>query len=201
MMILKLLAAAIALGGMFAWAFLSSCLSLQHWILPMSSDAVPWLTFPLIASLFYLPGLKNRTPFQMPKMALSVLPAALIAFVYGLFLSRASGQPVYTWQILVWFLFSSPVGEEMLFRGWFYSLFRTHSTAAAIGASSVAFSLWHLQNAGVVPVPLLLFQLTYTFFAGVWLGVLRAQSGSILVPLLAHVALNAATTAGTWIPW
>ena len=82
------------------------------------------------------------------------------------------------------------VAEEALLRGsLFAAIDRRAGTAAAIGVTSLAFALLHvpLYGWGVVPLDLAV---------GVWLGALRATTGSVTAPALAHAL---ADLAGWWL--
>ena len=59
--------------------------------------------------------------------------------------------------------------------------------------SSIAFSLWHVQNLGQDPTAGVLFQVVYTFFTGVWLGFLRWRTGSLFPCVAGHIAVNLAS--------
>ena len=77
-----------------------------------------------------------------------------------------------------------PVAEELTFRG---LLLRRANTffrpAGAVVLSALLFSLCHLN----------LIQMIYTFPLGILFGILYVSSGSLLTPMLAHIALNAVT--------
>ncbi len=104
----------------------------------------------------------------------------------------------------LWHLALAPVGEELLFRGWFYSILNqrydgkmattTNPFPVAGWFSALAFSLWHLQNWGTYPNGFVVFQLGYTFLAGLWFGLLRWRSGNVLHSILGHAAINFATS-------
>jgi membrane protease YdiL (CAAX protease family) len=82
------------------------------------------------------------------------------------------------------------VAEEALLRGsLFTAIDQRAGTAAAIGVTSVAFALLHVPLYGWAVVPL-------DLAVGVWLGVLRTVSGSVLAPALAHTI---ADLAGWWL--
>jgi membrane protease YdiL (CAAX protease family) len=161
------------------------------------------LSFPVLAMCFYFSFRTFRTggvkspaqKWDSGKLALiSVLPI-LISFVFGRF---HPGTP--SW----WNIFLVPVGEEFLFRGWFYTFFdrlfrgklftATNPLPLGVWASALAFSLWHLQNLGIEPWGFVLFQVGYTFLVGIWLGVIRWQTGSLLPVIALHVLLNAVSS-------
>jgi membrane protease YdiL (CAAX protease family) len=82
------------------------------------------------------------------------------------------------------------VAEESLLRGSLFTVLeRRHGTAAAITVTSIAFALLHAPVYGWAVVPL---DLT----VGVWLGALRAVSGSVTAPAIAHTV---ADLAGWWL--
>ena len=115
-------------------------------------------------------------------------------------------MPSSLWGNGVWYFLLGPVGEELLFRGWAYGLCLklwgprsptlTNPLPLPIWFSTITFSLWHLQNFGHEPAGFVVFQLAYTIFAGLWLGYLRWGSGTMWVPILAHIALN--LSANLW---
>ena len=82
------------------------------------------------------------------------------------------------------------VAEEGLLRG---SLFRALDArcgpVAAIAVTSVAFALLHVPVYGWTVLPL-------DLAVGVWLGALRAVTGSVAVPAVAHAL---ADLAGWWL--
>jgi membrane protease YdiL (CAAX protease family) len=89
--------------------------------------------------------------------------------------------------------------EELLFRGVLLGvLLRWTKQGYAVGVSAIVFGLWHLPPAlhdargdgfagglGVV-----VGTITFTTFAGLIFGWLRLRSGSVLAPILAHIASN-----------
>ncbi|MCS7012606.1 MAG: CPBP family intramembrane metalloprotease [Chloroherpetonaceae bacterium] len=71
--------------------------------------------------------------------------------------------------------------EELLFRGYVQRNFqRAMPSRRAVVVVGVLFGLYHLNPAQVIPLILL----------GVYLSYLRASSGSLLVPIVAHFANN-----------
>jgi membrane protease YdiL (CAAX protease family) len=104
-----------------------------------------------------------------------------------------------------------PIGtvvfEETIFRGVLLAvLLRRYSRRSAIVASSVLFGLWHLVPAtsaadgksAAAAVGTVAGTLAVTTVAGVLFAWLRLRSGSLLAPILAHVATNSlAYTAAT----
>ena len=82
------------------------------------------------------------------------------------------------------------VAEETLLRGSLYSAVQVRAgTATAIAVTSVAFGLLHAPIYGWSVVPL-------DIAVGVWLGTLRAQTGTVTAPAVAHVLTD---LAGWWL--
>lgn len=92
--------------------------------------------------------------------------------------------PVY----LIFVLLLAPVLEEVTFRGVALGALVTRGVPAwmAMALSSAAFTFLHLQY--TVPA------LVVVFVAGMGFAWLRLKSGSMLVPILAHIAANATIT-------
>lgn len=117
--------------------------------------------------------------------AVLCIPAAWRHFLFGA--ASISGAGFWPWAAVVAVV---AVAEESLLRG---SLYRAvdvrYGAAAAIGVSSVAFALLHVPVYGWDVLPL-------DLAVGVWLGALRAVTGSVAVPAAAHAL---ADLAGWWL--
>lgn len=200
----------LVVGVLFALGFLSTSQSLYTYFSPWIPKApYPWSElkemafFPLLAGLFALsmpkrPSLQRSSTSGLLKM--SIFPI-LIAFVFG----RTIGNE-WHWDFsknlvnTVWYLVFIPLGEECLFRGWLYGILErvwpgktftvTNPLPLAVWGSAIAFSVWHLQNFGSSSVPLVALQIVYTLATGLWLGVLRHRSQSLLPGILAHSFIN-----------
>ena len=107
----------------------------------------------------------------------------------------------FQWRnLVIWAWIIVPIGEEFLFRGWLLDLFQRvfrnifapslPFLPLSVWGQAIAFSLWHIQNLGQTSPYLVGLQLFYTFFVGIWLGLLRWQTGSLFVAILAHCLLN-----------
>lgn len=118
----------------------------------------------------------------MPGVGLSVgaaqsfviqAPAGLYAGVFD--------ATVPLWRLLLLFAFLPGLCEELLFRGAFFGLWRTKSSAwGAVVVTALAFGLFHLS----------VFRFFPTFALGLILGVLRVRSGSVVPGMLAHTLNN-----------
>lgn len=113
------------------------------------------------------------------------LPAAIRHVLSGAAVTQADGY--LGWALIVVVV---AVAEEALLRGSLYAAVEQRAgTVAAIAVTSVAFGLLHAPVYGWAVVPL-------DVAVGVWLGVLRAVTGSVAAPALAHTL---ADLAGWWL--
>ena len=82
-------------------------------------------------------------------------------------------------------ILAAPIAEELFFRGWLLAALSRTGLAeggAAIGASAIAFALWHAgQGDGGL--------LFYSAF-GAFLAALYRRTGTLAAPLGAHAAWN-----------
>lgn len=92
---------------------------------------------------------------------------------------------------VIFFLFT-PIAEELIFRGWVYRQIEKWWKWPVV-ISALFFGLHHLQYFGYHLTNFAIFQVAYTFVLGLFLGKIRKDSGSIYLPLLAHILLNWAT--------
>ena len=104
------------------------------------------------------------------------------------------------------FLFSliGAVAEELFFR-WqllgqiFLPRIKPVLAVLLVSVLFAAMHLFNLRNGS--PLPAILPQMFCAFCFSIWAGAVVWRKGSILIPLLAHVLLNAtAVTEGTLIP-
>jgi membrane protease YdiL (CAAX protease family) len=195
-----------AVGGLFDWIWyhVNPSYSFNQARSPLRMSL-----FPALAALMYW---SLRREINPPEVAvsrgtlwrISLLPW-LIAAGFGFWFNRLPQLDVeWVW----WQMVLAPIGEEFLFRGWLYDLsdrlFKkkmftaTNTFPVALWTTSIAFSLWHLQNhlpgsaaGSSATLNFTMFQMGYTLVAGFWLGYLRWKSDSVVFPILAHVVLNA----------
>jgi membrane protease YdiL (CAAX protease family) len=117
--------------------------------------------------------------------AVLCVPAALRHVLTGAGMTQADGY--LRWALIVVMV---AVAEEAVLRGSLYAAVEQRAgTVAAIAVTSVAFGLLHAPVYGWAVVPL-------DVAVGVWLGVLRAVSGSVAAPAVAHAL---ADLAGWWL--
>jgi membrane protease YdiL (CAAX protease family) len=113
------------------------------------------------------------------------VPAAVRHVVDGRVVLPLDGY--LSWALIVTIV---AVAEESLLRGSLFTVLeRRHGTVMAVAVTSAAFALLHAPVYGWAVVPL---DLT----VGVWLGALRAVTGSVTAPALAH---SVADLAGWWL--
>src|SRR5262249_45035445 len=103
---------------------------------------------------------------------------------------RASGSLALLW---ITFVLIGPAGEELMFRGF---LFRgwARTPRAVIPAIVVISAIW-----AVIHVQYDWFGIAQIFLSGLVLGWVRWRSGSALLTLLMHGAMNAWATVETII--
>jgi membrane protease YdiL (CAAX protease family) len=117
--------------------------------------------------------------------AVLCVPAAIRHAVLGGPLATTDGYA--TWAVLVVLV---AVAEEALLRGSMYrAVERRAGPAAAIAVTSAAFGLLHAPVYGWAVVPL-------DIAVGAWLGTLRAVTGGVAAPAVAH---SLADLAGWWL--
>ena len=196
-----------ALGATLAVGFLPMVSSLAarlgHYV-PAPTPVVEMATYLALTGLFILSLPKRLTRHEDPRFqpGLTLILPLFIAVAFGWCTSARGlllGSPV-DWNSLAWLLIISPVAEEWLFRGWLLELLETvfprqmltltNPLPASVVFSSLAFSLWHVQNLGALPTWFVGFQICYSFFLGIWFGFLRLQTGKLWWPVAAHCAVN-----------
>jgi membrane protease YdiL (CAAX protease family) len=133
-----------------------------------------------------------------PVLLVCGLPVALTAIVYP----QLDEQPFASAGWNFWLI--GPPAEELIFSGFLYGRLRLTFTGvlhprapihSALVVTAALFALWH--------VPMLsesisygVFQVAYTFVGGVFIGLARQWTGSILYGTLCHMAVNAIACYG-----
>jgi membrane protease YdiL (CAAX protease family) len=98
----------------------------------------------------------------------------------------ATANPV--WLLWIALVIAAPLFEEMLFRGFLLKGFAT-SFMGPIGAVFVTSGVW-----AVLHVQYDAFDMATVFCSGLLLGTARLVTGSLLVPLALHAAVNLLAT-------
>jgi len=114
--------------------------------------------------------------------------------------SVAADSPAqHVLQPVVFIPLGTVVFEELLFRGVLLgALLRITTRPYAIGANAVLFGLWHLPPAlkdasgkgSAETLGVVVGTIAATTFAGAVFAWLRVRSGSVVAPMLAHLATN-----------
>jgi membrane protease YdiL (CAAX protease family) len=101
----------------------------------------------------------------------------------------ATANPV--WLLWIALLVGAPLFEETFFRGFLFRGFASSflGTAGTVLVTSGLWALMHVQYDA--------FGITLVFALGLLLGVARARTGSLVVPLLMHSAANLVATIET----
>ena len=101
--------------------------------------------------------------------------------------------------------------EELAFRGVLHALLtRLTSTARAIALGAMLFGLWHVfpawradtGNAALEEIgrwPTVVGTFAATTAVGVLFGILRARSGSLVAPIVAHLSTNVVPFVAAWL--
>jgi membrane protease YdiL (CAAX protease family) len=122
-------------------------------------------------------GVAGATVLCVPAAIRHVLTTGVVA--------TTNGYPAWAAFVVV-----VAVAEEALLRGsLFRAVERRAGVVAAIAVTSVAFGLLHAPVYGWAVVPL-------DIAVGVWLGTLRAVTGTVAAPAIAH---SIADLAGWWL--
>jgi membrane protease YdiL (CAAX protease family) len=132
-----------------------------------------------------------RPSLGLPVVGIGVAGAAVLCLP-PLISKLAAGSAVPTAPGLAWVGVVSlvAVAEEMLLRGALYDqLLSWRGQNWAIGLTTVAFSLLHVPLYGW-------HVLVLDLAVGIWLGTLRAVSGTVAAPAIAHAL---ADLAGWWL--
>ncbi len=104
-------------------------------------------------------------------------------------------DPVSIAALAVFGILIAPPMEEIVFRGFlFRAVEHSHGALAAVGATSLVFSLLHAQQYGYHWQILLIL-----FGVGAALGAIRATSGSSKASAIIHAAYNATLFAGFFL--
>ncbi len=109
------------------------------------------------------------------------LPSALLGGV-------SRGEPGGGWLIWIGLISLSAAGEEILFRGYiFQRIMEMIGPAAATLLLSAGFALAHAANPNVTPM-----SLGVIFLGGIFFSLCYLRSGSLWLPIGAHLAWNMA---------
>lgn len=144
-------------------------------------------------------------------IAAGLAVALLVPGLHGLLEDDRAEVPLRSmlWRVVVVIPVATVLVEELLFRGVLLGLLqRLLSRVRALVACAVVFGLWHLLpvwngggagDLGGGSIGAVAATFAATFVAGLGFGWLRQRSGSLLAPVLAHIATNSLTFAAAWL--
>jgi membrane protease YdiL (CAAX protease family) len=179
--------------------WLVSCLAMALWFAAMSF----WSS--AIGAGPFAGAMRTEPTWLLIGAILGPLILIVPSLLIGSFMSEAGWQyrsevneaifDPQNWSLAYIFVavIMAPVVEEVAFRGVAFGAIvaRGLSPAAAIMLSSVAFAFSHLQYS-----PAAMF---VVFLSGVGFAVLRLLSGTVIVPIIAHMTANANVLLLNWI--
>lgn len=170
----------------------------QHFFLELSPNlsyiatlVVPWIGIGIILCLTNPLACGLRWNSSETKQNWRSIFLLLLSLALGLGLFAYFGVTKYFHGVkypIIFFLFT-PIAEELIFRGWIYQQIQRLGRSA-IFWSAIFFGLHHLQYFNYHFTTFAIFQITYTFILGIFLGKIRKDSGSIYLPIIAHTLLN-----------
>lgn len=172
------------------WVLLAA-LVIAHGIMLRWVDHAPWSAVGL--------GRSQASPGRLAAgLALGALcilvPSAGLLSVHWLRPVPAGGDTAAWWSyavVMLGFFLPQSLAEEMLFRGYLFTVLRDGmGWVAALLVSSALFAALHLGNPGVDAQAVLLVSL-----AGIFLGAIRVATDSLWAAWMAHFAWNWAMAA------
>lgn len=140
-----------------------------------------------------LVGLAAAATVAGAVVVLTAVPVARDTFVAA---GSGTGSADVVWQVLVRIPLGTALPEELLFRSVLLGVLLTSLAPRwAVAWSSLAFGLWHVLptlTAGPVSggAAVVAGNVAATAVAGLLFAWLRLSSGSVVAPVLAHVAVN-----------
>jgi membrane protease YdiL (CAAX protease family) len=165
------------------WVLLASAVS-GHAITFRLVDRRGWRTVRLDRSAFQLRAVLMAAALGIVAVAFATVP--LLAVGWLRVVPGPVGSSLGVGLTILWFLAPAAVWEEMVFRGYGFSvLAEWWGTPAALGVTSLVFGLVHLQNAGAT-----LGSVAVVIVAGLFLGAVLVVLRSLWAAFAAHLAWN-----------
>lgn len=168
---------------LFPWTLLASAVVAHmltfRWVEPRGWDAVRLGTTALRLRPIATSALLGAVAIGIP-----VVPVVAMGWL------RVVPQPPGSWfaaaVAMAFFLAPAALWEELLFRGYAFTVVREWwGTPAALGVTSAAFGAVHLQNAGATPA-----SIAVVVLAGLFLGGVLVATRSLWAAFAAHLAWN-----------
>lgn len=168
---------------LFAWALLASIV-LGHAATFRLADSRGWRAVHLDGSAIRWRAMLTAAVLGVGAVAIATVP--LLAAGWLRIVPGPTGSSVIAALAMLPFLAPAALWEEMLFRGYaFTAVAEWWGRPAALGISSVAFGLVHLQNAGATPE-----SIAVVVIAGLFLGGVLIVMRSLWAAFAAHLAWN-----------
>jgi membrane protease YdiL (CAAX protease family) len=168
---------------LFPWVLLASIVA-AHVVTFRVADSRGWSAVRLDRA-----ALRWRALVAAAALAAVALTLATAPLLLGGWLRTEpgpAGSSIGAALLMLGFLAPAALWEELVFRGYAFAvLAEWWGTPAALGATSVAFGLVHLQNAGAT-----LESITVVVVAGVFLGTVLVATRSLWAAFAAHLAWN-----------
>lgn len=158
-------------------------------------------SYPLIIGFlatFYSPREYGLLPANTLRYKNICIMWTLIIVIPILTYLRTSSTPFQgmTWQVFI----LAPIGEEIIFRGAFFTWIKEVLTdlytdreslirRLTIIFSAITFGAWHIPNVTVQP-SFTVFQIIYTTIIGFIFGYLRNKTDSIYICIFIHMIIN-----------
>ncbi len=185
--VVPLVSGALALVGvrlvLFPWVLLASTV-LGHAITFRLVDPRGWRSVRLDASALRARAMLGAAALGVAAVALATVP--LLAVGWLRVVPGPAGSSIGVALTTLPFLAPAALWEEMVFRGYgFSALADWWGTPAALGITSVAFGLVHLQNVGAT-----FGSVGVVVIAGLFLGTVLVALRSLWAAFAAHLAWN-----------
>jgi membrane protease YdiL (CAAX protease family) len=136
---------------------------------------------------------KRKRAFVLPAVLVGIITIVQAAILLLFNIKLYGITDVNIWVV-------SPIGEELLFRLFiFYIVYRfldknrfKNPALGTIIITSIQFGFFHILNIFISSYPLYFIagQVLFAACAGAYFGFLRYKSGTILVPICAHIIFN-----------
>ncbi len=165
------------------WVLLASAV-LGHAITFRLVDRRGWRSVRLDRSALRIRALLAALALGTVAVAFATIP--LLAIGWLRVVPGPAGSSIGLGLAILWFLAPAALWEEMVFRGYGFSvLAEWWGTPAALGITSLAFGLVHLQNEGATPG-----SVSVVVIAGLFLGTVLVVLRSLWAAFAAHLAWN-----------
>jgi CAAX protease family protein len=168
---------------LFPWVLLASVV-LGHAITFRLVDRRGWRSVRLDRSAIQLRAMLVAAALGIVAVAFATIP--LLAVGWLRVVPGPAGSSIGLGLTLLWFLAPAALWEELVFRGYGFSLLAEWwGTPTALGVTSLVFGLVHLQNEGATVGSVLV-----VFIAGLFLGAVLVVLRSLWAAVAAHLAWN-----------